>query len=58
MRRRVKASQGFRSFRGAYRTIPGYEAVRAIRKGQVRWLGSRQIVRQLQFIAGMFQIAI
>jgi hypothetical protein len=30
----VRASQGFRSFWGAYRTIQGYEAVHVIRKGQ------------------------
>ena len=46
------------SFWGAYRTIQGYEAVHAIRKGQVRWVGVGQIVRQLHFIAGLFQIAI
>ena len=58
IKRRVRASQGFRSFRGACRTIQGYEAVHAIRKGQARWVGVGQIVRQLQFIAGLFQIAI
>ncbi len=40
------------------RTIQGYEAVHAIRKGQARWVGVGQIVRQLHFIAGLFQIAI
>jgi transposase, IS6 family len=54
--RRVKASQGFRS--GACGTIQGYEVVHAIRKGQARWGGVGQIVRQLQFIAGLFQITI
>jgi len=38
IKRRVNASQGFRSFHGAWRTIQGYEAVHMIRKGQVRWL--------------------
>src|SRR5208282_5705363 len=38
IKRRVNASQGFRSFEGAWRTIQGYEAVHMIRKGQVRWL--------------------
>ncbi|MBZ5619343.1 MAG: transposase [Acidobacteriia bacterium] len=58
IKRRVRASQGFRSFWGANRTIQGYEAVHAIRKGQARWVGAGQIVRQLHFIAGLFQIAI
>jgi hypothetical protein len=38
IKRRVNASQGFRSFEGAWRTIQGYEAVHMIRKGKVRWL--------------------
>ena len=38
IKRRVNASQGFRSFHGARRTIQGYEVVHMIRKGQVRWL--------------------
>jgi IS6 family transposase len=58
IKRRVRASQGFRSFWGAYRTIQGYEAVHAIRKGQARWVGVGQIVHQLHFIASLFQIAI
>jgi transposase, IS6 family len=58
IKRRVRASQGFRSFWGAYRTIQGYEAMHAIRKGQARWVGAGQIVRQLHFIAKLFQITI
>jgi transposase-like protein len=58
IKRRVQASQGFRSFWGAYRTIQGYEAVHAIRKGQARWVGTGQIVRQLHFIAKLFHITI
>jgi IS6 family transposase len=38
IKRRVRASQGFRSFDGAWRTIQGIETVHMIRKGQVRWL--------------------
>jgi transposase-like protein len=58
IKRRVRASQGFRSFWGAYRTIQGYEAVHAIRKGQARWVGVGQVVRQLHFIAELFQTAV
>lgn len=57
IKRRVRASQGFRSFWRAYRTIQGYEAVHAIRNGQARWVGVGQLVRQLQFIAGLFHPA-
>jgi transposase, IS6 family len=43
---------------GAYRTIQGYEALHAIQKGQARWVGVGQIVRQRHFIFWLFQIAI
>jgi transposase, IS6 family len=35
IKRRVKASQHFRSFWGAWRTLVGYEAIHMLRKGQV-----------------------
>jgi transposase, IS6 family len=34
IKRRMRASQHFRSFWGAWRTIAGYEAIHMIRKGQ------------------------
>ena len=34
IKRRVRSSQHFRSFWGAWRTIAGYEAIHTIRKGQ------------------------
>jgi hypothetical protein len=34
IKRRIRASQHFRSFWGACRTIAGYEAIHMIRKGQ------------------------
>ena len=34
IKRRIRASQHFRSFWGAWRTIAGYEAIHMIRKGQ------------------------
>jgi transposase-like protein len=36
IKRRVRASQGFRSFDAAWRTIQSIEAMNMIRKGQVR----------------------
>ena len=50
IKRRVNASQGFRSFQGARRTIQGYEAVHMIRKGQVRWLAKGDVVGLVLFI--------
>jgi IS6 family transposase len=37
IKRRVNASQHFRSFWGAWRSIAGYEAIQMIRKGQACW---------------------
>jgi len=37
IKRRVRASQHFRSFWGAWRTIAGYEAIHMIRKGRACW---------------------
>jgi len=50
IKRRVNASQGFRSFDGAWRTIQGCEVLHMIRKGQVRWLPKGDVLGQIQFI--------
>ena len=50
IKRRVNASQGFRSCHGARRTIQGYEAVHMIRKGQVTWLSKGDAVGLVLFI--------
>ena len=56
IKRRVRASQGFRSFRAAARTIQGLEMVNTIRKGQVRWLAKGDIVGQVAFITGLLEL--
>jgi transposase-like protein len=56
IRKRIAASLGFRSVEGACRTIEGYEAMHAIRKGQVRWVGKADPVAQRQFIHTIFGI--
>ena len=56
--RRLRASQGFRSFDSAVRTIQGIEAVNMIRKGQVRWLPKNDTFGQVAFIAGLFGVVI
>jgi len=58
IKRRVRASQGFRSFHSAWRTIQGIETVNMIRKGQIRWLLENDILGQAAFIAGLFGVAI
>jgi transposase, IS6 family len=44
VKKRVVASQWFRSFDGALNTIAGYEAINIIRKGQIRWLPKGNVV--------------
>jgi len=55
IKRRVRASQHFRSFWGAWRTIAGYEAIHVIRKGQACWSAAGAKVGLLHhFILGLF----
>ena len=56
VKRRVRASQGFRSFESAWRTIQGIETMHMIRKGQVRWLPKDDILGHALFIAALFQV--
>jgi transposase, IS6 family len=55
--KRITTSLGFRSAEGARRTIEGYEAMHAIRKGQVRWVAKGEVIAQRQFIHTIFGIA-
>jgi transposase, IS6 family len=57
IKRRVNAKQGFREFQAAQRTIQGYEGVHMIRKGQVRWVAGDDLLRQIQFIDSLFDLA-
>src|SRR6202023_3424972 len=50
IKRRVKATQSFREFRAAGRTIAGYEAMHMIRKGQARWVSDNDVRQQNQFM--------
>ena len=56
-KKRITASLGFRSAEGACRTIEGYEAMHAIRKGQIRWVAKGDPVGQRQFIHTIFGVA-
>ena len=57
VKKRVVASQWFRSVDGALNTIAGYEAINIIRKGQIRWLSKGDTVGQVRFVHQMFGIA-
>jgi transposase, IS6 family len=55
IKRRIRASQHFRSFWGAWRTIAGYEAIHMIRKGQACCSAAGAEVGLLhRFILGLF----
>ncbi len=54
IKRRVRASQWFRSFDAAARTIQGIETTNMIRKGQIRWLPKDDISGQIAFVARLF----
>ena len=57
IKRRINASQHFRSFWGAWRTIAGYEAMHMIRKGQAYGSAAGAKVGLLhRFIVSMFGI--
>jgi transposase, IS6 family len=58
IKRRVRAMQGFRSFHSAWRTIQGIETVNMIRKGQIRWLPTSDILGQAAFVSDLFAVAI
>ena len=57
IKKRVTAGLGFRSTEAPCRTIEGYEAMHAIRKGQIRWVAKGDPVGQRQFIHTIFGVA-
>jgi transposase, IS6 family len=56
IKKRITASLGFRSAGGAWRTIEGYEAMHAIRNGQIRWVAKGDPVAQRHFIHTIFGV--
>jgi len=56
IKRLVSHGFGFRTFRTAQQTIRGYEAMRMVKKGQIKNLGRRPLA-QIHFINSLFQIA-
>jgi len=50
IKRRVRASQGFRAFYSAWRTLQGIETMNMIREGQLRWIPKDDVAGQVAFI--------
>ena len=57
VKKKVRASQCFKSFQTAERTIEGIEAVNMMRKGQVKRLPGSDAMGQAKFVASLFGIA-
>jgi IS6 family transposase len=57
IKKKVRASQCFKSFHTAERTLEGIEAVNMIRKGHVKRLAGSDAQGQAKFVASLFQIA-
>jgi transposase, IS6 family len=57
IKKKVRASQCFKHFHTAERTLEGVEAVNMMRKGQVKRLAGSDARGQAKFVASLFQIA-
>ena len=57
IKKKVRASQCFKSFHTAERTLEGIEAVNMIRKGQVKRLAGSDARGQATFVASLFGVA-
>src|SRR3954462_9243563 len=57
IKKKVRASQCFKSFHTAERTLEGIESINMMRKGQVKRLDRSDAMGQAKFVESLFQIA-
>jgi transposase-like protein len=57
IKKKVRASQCFKRFHTAERTLEGIEAINMMRKGQVKRLAGSDAMGQAKFVLSLFQIA-
>ncbi len=57
VKKKARASQCFRSFHTAERTIEGVEAMNMLRKGQVKRLSGSDAREQARFVRSLFAVA-
>ncbi len=57
IKKKVRASQCFKRFHTAERTLDGIKAINMIRKGQVKRLSGNDVMGQAKFVLSLFQIA-
>lgn len=58
VKKKVRASQCFKSFHTAERTLEGIEAMNMMRKGQVKRLAGSDAQRQAKFVESLFGLAV
>jgi IS6 family transposase len=57
VKKKVRASQCFKTFHTAERTLEGIEAMNMVRKGQVKRLAGGDALGQVKFVGSLFGIA-
>lgn len=57
VKRRMRLAMGYSSFRTAWRTLQGIEAVNMMNKGRVKWLAKEDVIGQVRFFAKLFPVA-
>lgn len=57
IKKKVRASQCFRSFHTAERTLEGIESLHMMRKGQVKRVDGKDATGQAKFVASLFGVA-
>jgi transposase-like protein len=57
VKKKVRASQCFKRFHTAERTLEGVEAMHMLRKGQVKRLNGNDAMGQAKFVESLFQLA-
>jgi transposase-like protein len=57
IKKKVRASQCFKRFHTAERTLEGIESINMMRKGQVKRLDGRDAAGQAKFVASLFGVA-
>jgi IS6 family transposase len=58
IKRLVKLGMGFFSSETAWRTLQAYEAMNMLRKGQIESVDKRESMKQVAFIASLFEVAV
>jgi transposase-like protein len=58
IKKKVRASQCFKSFHTAERTLEGIETMNMMRKDQVKRLLGNDAIGQAKFVLGLFQVAV